>query len=158
MWKVVESMWQVVESIWNDVESMWNDVESMGECMDSIVEYMESIAEYMEQKHSTWNPPGMWGQGKVLPFPHVPNTLTLNITLFTHIFSMVPFPLPGFQLLIFLPTFLQSNFLYLFLLNIETLLDFFPLLFDFFSSSCIDSISCGGVLSLAPIAGTSTII
>ena len=80
MWKVVESMWQVVESIWNDVESMWNDVESMGECMesmieymesmgecmDSIVEYMESIAEYMEQKHSTWNPPGMWGQGKVL--------------------------------------------------------------------------------------------
>src|SRR6266511_1346012 len=82
MWKVVESMWQVVESIWNDVESMWNDVESMGECMesmieymesigecmDSIVEYMESIAEYMEQKHSTWNPPGMWGQGKVLTF------------------------------------------------------------------------------------------
>src|SRR6266545_5447175 len=73
-------MWQVVESIWNDVESMWNDVESMGECMDSmieymesmgecmdsIVEYMESIAEYMEQKYSTWNPPGMWGQGKVL--------------------------------------------------------------------------------------------
>ena len=41
-------------------------MESMGECMDSIAEYMESIAEYMEQKHSTWNPPGMWGQGKVL--------------------------------------------------------------------------------------------
>src|SRR6266498_3831194 len=78
--KGVESMWKDVESMWNDVESMWNDVESMGECMesmieymesmgecmDSIVEYMESIAEYMEQKHSTWNPPGMWGQGKVL--------------------------------------------------------------------------------------------
>jgi len=39
--------------------------------MDSIVEYMESIAEYMEQKHSTWNPPGMWGQGKVLQQSHV---------------------------------------------------------------------------------------
>jgi len=45
-------------------------MESMGECMDSIVEYMESIAEYMEQKHSTWNPPGMWGQGKVLHFSY----------------------------------------------------------------------------------------
>jgi len=63
MWKVVESMWQVVESIWNDVESM-------GECMESMIEYMESIAEYMEQKHSTWNPPGMWGQGKVLQKSH----------------------------------------------------------------------------------------
>jgi len=45
----------------------------MGECMESMVEYMESMGEcmesmveYMEQKHSTWNPPGMWGQGKVL--------------------------------------------------------------------------------------------
>src|SRR6266540_7208847 len=71
--KGVESMWKVVESIWNDVESMEECMESMieymesmGECMDSIVEYMESIAEYMEQKHSTWNPHGMWGQGKVL--------------------------------------------------------------------------------------------
>ena len=34
--------------------------------MESMVECMESIVEYMEQKHSTWNPPGMWGQGKVL--------------------------------------------------------------------------------------------
>jgi len=41
------------------MESMWRCVESMGECMESMVEYME-------QKHSTWNPPGMWGQGKLL--------------------------------------------------------------------------------------------
>jgi len=44
-------------------------MESMVECMESIGECMESIVEYMEQKHSTWNPPGMWGQGKVLRHP-----------------------------------------------------------------------------------------
>src|SRR6266542_4542439 len=60
-------MWKGVESIWNDVDSMWKCMKSMGECMESMGECMESIAEYMEQKHSTWNPPGMWGQGKVLP-------------------------------------------------------------------------------------------
>ena len=27
---------------------------------------MESMDEYMEWIHSTWNPPGMWGQGKLL--------------------------------------------------------------------------------------------
>src|SRR6266542_4955079 len=61
-------MWKGVESIWNDVDSMWKCMKSMGECMESMGECMESIAEYMEQKHSTWNPPGMWGQGKVLVF------------------------------------------------------------------------------------------
>jgi len=27
---------------------------------------VESMGEYMEWIHSTWNPPGMWGQGKLL--------------------------------------------------------------------------------------------
>ena len=76
--------------------------------------------------------------------------------IYSHVL-IVLFPLPGFQLLICLLTFLQNNFLYPFLLNIETLLDFFPLLFDFFSSSHVDSIFCRGVLSLVPIAGTSTV-
>ena len=55
-----------MESMWRCVESMGECMESMVECMESIGECMESIVEYMEQKHSTWNPPGMWGQGKVL--------------------------------------------------------------------------------------------
>ena len=48
------------------MESMGECMESMVECMESMGECMESMVEYMEQKHSTWNPPGMWGQGKVL--------------------------------------------------------------------------------------------
>ena len=44
-------------------------MESMEECMESMGEYIESMVEYMEQKHSTWNPPGMWGQGKLLISP-----------------------------------------------------------------------------------------
>jgi len=40
--------------------------------MESMVECMESMVEYMEQKHSTWNPPGMWGQGKVLGLGQTP--------------------------------------------------------------------------------------
>ena len=55
-----------MESMWRCVESMGECMESMVECMESMVECMESIVEFMKQKHSTWNPPGMWGQGKVL--------------------------------------------------------------------------------------------
>ena len=50
-------------------------MESMGECMESMGECMESMVEYMEQKHCTWNPSGMWGQGKVLQ-QSIPRKLT----------------------------------------------------------------------------------
>ena len=36
---------------------------------------MESMDEYMEWIHSTWNPPGMWGQGKLLHNLQVSNSI-----------------------------------------------------------------------------------
>src|SRR6266498_870971 len=66
MGECMESMAECMESMAECMESMGECMESMAECMESMAEYMESMAEYMEQKHSTWNPPGMWGQGKVL--------------------------------------------------------------------------------------------
>ena len=100
VWNPCSDLWNPWGNVWNPCGDLWNPWGNVWNLYGDLWNPCGDV----EWNHSTWNPPGMWGQGKLLtPSAILSMKNTAEIAFFFHasllffLSSLPPIPNPNMK-------------------------------------------------------------